>query len=286
MSVPRSASLCLLLACPLALQCQAAPAPADAQTTVARALANELRAARDTGHPMRYQLLKTSPRLSSIKLMIETRDGVVARLVAINNQPLSAVEVKKEQDRLDSLLSDPGKQRHRKQSEEDDAARAMKVLRALPKAFLYQYVSTEPARGTKAALVKFEFKPNPAFNPPNMETQALTVMTGEIWIDSIANRVVHLEGHLEDDVDYGWGLLGRLNKGGSIVIEQDDVGGGQWHVVRFTMKMTGRVLFKAKVFDTTEVESSFAPVDPGMTYQKGIDMLEASAVPAAPAAPQ
>ncbi len=56
---------------------------------MARALANELRAAQDTSHPMRYQLRKTSPRLTTTKEIYETRDGDVARLVAINDKPLS-----------------------------------------------------------------------------------------------------------------------------------------------------------------------------------------------------
>ena len=41
-------------------------------------------------------------------------------------------------------------------------------------------------------------------------------MIGEIWIDPVHQRVVRLEGHLQQDVDFGWGILGRLNKGGWI----------------------------------------------------------------------
>ena len=87
---------------------------------------------------MRYRLRKSSPRLSSTKEIFETKDGAVARLVAINDRPLSPADEQKEQARLDGLLSDPSRQRHRKQSEDEDTARAMKVLRALPNAFIYQ----------------------------------------------------------------------------------------------------------------------------------------------------
>src|SRR5580704_11705527 len=162
---------------PLAVAGQAtppAPAPADAQALVERALANELRAAQDTGHPVRYRLRKTSPRLTSTKLMVETSQGLVARLVAIDGQPLSAVDEQKEQSRLDGLLSDPSRQRHRKQSEDADAGRALKVLRALPKAFLYEYAGTQANPDAPgSSLVKFTFKPNPKFNPPDLETQTL-----------------------------------------------------------------------------------------------------------------
>ena len=80
--------------------------------------------------------------------------------------------------------------------------------------------------------------------------------------------MVRLEGHLQQDVDFGWGILGRLNKGGWIVIEQADVGPdmgiGQWRTVRFQMQMSGRVVFKNRIFDTTEEETGYAPLPSGI----------------------
>jgi hypothetical protein len=270
----------MLLALLLPLMCGGASAgqapPADPQALVQSALANELHAAQDAGHPMRYTLRKTSPRLTSTKLLIETKDGLVARLVSINDQALNAADEKKEQDRLDGLLNDEGKQRHRKQSEDADTARAMKVLRALPQAFLYEYAGTTTAQdASQTALDRFTFKPNPRFDPPDVETQVLKSMTGEIWIDPVQQRVVHLEGHLQQDVDFGWGILGRLSKGGWIVIEQADIDGRDWRLVHFQMQMSGRVLFKTRVFDTTEIESGFTPVPATLDYRKAIEMLRA-----------
>jgi hypothetical protein len=220
---------------------------------------------------MRYRLRKSSPRLTTTKEIVETKDGAVARLVAINDMPLDPVDEEKEQSRLNALLTDPSQQRHRKQSEDQDTARAMKVLRALPTAFLYQFDGT--AEGPSGKVEKFSFRPNPHFDPPDLETQVLTAMTGEIWIDAAQQRVTRLEGHLVRDVDFGWGILGRLNKGGWIVIDQQDVGDHQWRIVRFQMKMSGRVLFKAKDFDTEEEESHFAPLPAGLSYVQAVQML-------------
>ena len=69
---------------------------------------------------MRYRLRKSSPRLTSTKEIVETREGAVARLLAIDDKPLSQDDEHKEQARLDGLLADPGLQRHRKQSEDQD----------------------------------------------------------------------------------------------------------------------------------------------------------------------
>jgi hypothetical protein len=264
----------LILLMPWALNGQTAPASAQSQALagqalVDRALAAELRAAQDVSHPMRYKLRKTSPRLTSTKEIVETPEGAVARLVAIGDKPLTAADESKEQARLDGLLSDASLQRHRKQSEDQDTGRALKVLRALPQAFVYQYASTDAA----TSIAKFIFKPNPAFSPPDLETQSLTEMAGEIWIDTVQERVTRLEGHLLDDVEFGWGILGRLNKGGWIVIEQTDVGGGQWRIRRFQMAMSGRVLFKTKNFETAEEGTEFVPVPAAISYQKAIEML-------------
>jgi hypothetical protein len=277
----------LILICPLTVAGQSGNGQPD-DGLVRRALANEVREAANAQHPMRYRLRKSSPHLVSTKEMFETRDGAVARLVAINDAPLSAEDEQKEQARLNLLLAEPSRQNHRKQSEDEDAARAVKVLRALPNAFLYQYAGTVEGSGEKVA--KFTFKPNPRYDPPDLETHVLTEMTGELWIDVAQERVTRLEGRLQQDVNFGLGILGQLSKGGWILLQQADVGDHQWRIIHFKMSMTGRVFFKTKVFDTTEDENHFVPVPVGITYQDAIRKLRdrqsdagQTAVSAAPA---
>jgi hypothetical protein len=245
----------------------------QAQALVERALASELHSAQDTTHPMRFLLRKSSPRLTSTKEIIETKDGDVARLLALFDKPLSPAEEQWEQARLDGLLSDPSRQRHRKQGEEGDMGIVLKLLRMLPEAFFYQYAGAES--GPAGTVQKFTFRPNPNFSPPDFETRALTALNGDIWIDNVLERVSRLEGHLQQDTDYGWGILGKLDKGGWIVIEQAEVGGSQWRIVRFKMKMNLRVLFKNKSFDTMEEMTQYAPVPVGIDYRQAIQMLRA-----------
>ena len=239
---------------------------------VSTALANELGATQDQNHPMRYLLHRSSPRYTSSRQMYETRDGNVSLLIDANGLPLSAADEAKERDRLAQLLADPSRQRHRKQAEDADRERAVRVLRAMPAAFLYSDEGTaQTATGT---VERFAFRPNPGFNPPNIETQVLAGISGEIWIDPTAQRVVRLEGHLDRDIDFGWGILGRLYKGGWIRIEQADIGAGQWRTVRFEMKMSARVVWKTRVFDTVEELTQFAPLPPSNGYREAIAALE------------
>lgn len=267
------------LAWPAASQAQAAPtlAPAQAQALVERALATESRAAQDLSHfnhPMRYLLRRSSPRFTSTKQIVETRDGDVARLLAIGDQPLSTADEQREQARLDALLGDPRLQQHRKQSEDSDTERALKVLRVLPTAFLYQFAGA--ATASTGTVERFTFKPNPQFDPPDLETGVLTAMAGEIWIDPVQERVVRLAGSLQQDKDFGWGILGQLDKGGWVQIDQADVGGHQWRIVHLKLVMNGRVLFKTKNSDTDQQYSQFVALPTGLTYQQAIQMLRSA----------
>lgn len=261
----------LLVLTPMGVLAQSATPHVPDVSLVERALATELRDARDAQHPMRYRLRKSTPRLTTTKEIYETKDGSVARLLEVNDHPLSGADEQKEQARLTALLKDPNRQLHRKQSQESDTRRVLKVLRALPHAFIYQYAGA--GVGPTGTVEKFSFKPNPKFDAQDLETLPLTEMTGEIWIDAAQERVTRLEGHLQDDVDFGWGILGRLYKGGWIVIEQAEVSPKQWRIVRIQLEMNGRLLFANKTFDTLQEQAQFAPVPVGLSYVQAIHLL-------------
>ena len=250
--------------------------PAQAQALVGRALATESRAAQDFGHshPMRYRLRKASLHITSTKEIIETRDGDVAHLVQVSDQPLTQADEQREQARLDALLSDPKLQQHRKQSEDNDTERALKVLRVLPTAFLYQFAGTGP--GGNGSVVKFTFRPNPQFNPPDLETGVLTAMAGELWVDPVQERVVRLAGSLQQDKSIALGIA-QLDKGGWVEIEQADVGGNQWRIVHLKLVMNGRILFKQKNSNSEQRYTQFAPLPADLSYKQAIQMLRSGA---------
>jgi len=270
--------VCFLAWAGLPLQAQPAqPAltPAQAQGLVQRALATESRAAQDlshVNHPMRYRLHKTSPRLTSTKEIVETREGFVARLLSIDNQPLSPADEQQEQARLQALIDNPSLQQHRKQSEDSDTARALKILRVLPSAFLYEFAGT--ATTPSGTVEKFSFKPNPQFNPPDLETGILTAMAGEIWIDPVQERVVRLAGSLKQNKEIALGIV-QLDKGGWLEIDQADVGNHEWRIVRLKLVMNARVLFKSKNSDSVQEYTGFVPLPPDLSYRQAIQMLRA-----------
>jgi hypothetical protein len=245
---------------------------------VQRVLRTEIAAvedsSRETAHPMQYRLHKSSPRYSTTKLIVETKDGDVARLVEINNAPIGPQDEQNEAARLDRLLSDPGLQQHRQQSEQSDSERIRKIIRALPDAFLYQYAGiVDTPQGPSYRLT---FQPNPSFDPQYLEAQVLKEMAGELWIDVAQQRVTKLDCKRLRDVQVGLGLLGKLYQGGTLLLEQADVGNHEWRTTRMVMAMNARILFETKNWDTTLELTQFSPVTPGITYQQAVQLLKSA----------
>ena len=246
--------------------------PEEAQAMVKRVLQAELTAVEDTTHPMQYRLRKSSPRLATTKLLVESRDGDVARLLAVNDTPLSPQDAQNEEARLQTLLKDPEMQRKRKEREQGDSERARKIMRALPYAFNYTFAGfTQTPEGPS---YRFTFQPNPKFDPQDLEAQVLKGIAGELWIDVAQQRVTRLEGKRLYDVNYGLGILGKLDQGGTLLLEQADIGAHQWRTTHMVLIMNARVFFKVIKLDTTLELSSYSPVTAGLSYQQAIQILE------------
>ena len=131
-------------------------------------------------------------------------------------------------------------------------------------------------------MEKFTFKPNPQFDPPDIETGVLTAMAGELWIDPVEERVVRLAGSLQQDKEIALGLV-ALDKGGWIEINQADVGGHQWRIVHLKLVMNSRVLFKSKPSNSVQECSQFVPLPADLTYRQAIEMLRSNSWPSASA---
>jgi hypothetical protein len=250
------------------------PSPIDPTALVRRAVQHRMDAAQ-THPPLRYLLRKTDDQRDTTKDIIETGQGDVARLVAINGEPLSAEANQAELDRLHTLADHPEIQQHRHQREQKDAARVDRLMRLLPDAFLYRY---EGMTGCAAgSCYRLSFSPNPHFTPPDMEASIFRGLAGEVWIDQGQERLTHLDAHVIANVDFGWGILGKLDKGGTILLEQSDIGGHDWELTHLKLNLTGKALMvKSLNIQITEQASHFTQVPPGVDYRKAIQLLENS----------
>ncbi len=243
----------------------------DALTIVKNASANELKAGGE-GHPFRYELHKVDDDKVTTKIIVETKDGDIARLIARNNKPLDTEANQAELDRLNNLRDHPEIQAHRHKKEQEDSVRENEMVRLLPDAFIYQYQGM--VQGPNGPAYRLTFQPNPNFNPPDREAEVYHGMAGELWVDQAQERMVKLDAHLIADVNFGWGILGKLYKGGSILVEQADVGERHWEATHMKLDLTGKALMlKSLSFKTIEDASDFHPV-PNVGYQEAIKLVE------------
>lgn len=300
---PRSALVLLFaVSIPAALlSAQAQPSPAtDAAALIRRAVANHL-AAETAHHPQRFVLHKKDDRRDYFQEVVETRQGDVALAVAASGAALSPEMRQAQIDRLKNLDDHPDLQEHRRKREEEDNARVDKLMRMLPDAFVYQYdatlpcsVSTPPpvvipgesAPPTTAADLSpsecyhLTFQPNPAWNPPDTESKILRGMAGDLLIQKSQERLTRLNAHLITDVDFGWGIIGRLDKGGTVFLEQTEMSPHDWELTRMKLNLTGRALMvKQLSYHITEEMARYTPVPPGLDYHQAIRLLESEPPP-------
>jgi hypothetical protein len=270
----RNPPLSILLAGSLLLTVSAAPAhpQEDPQSLVRRAAHNELDG-NDQHLTFRFILKKTDEKGTTTKEIVETKDGDVARLIERNGQPLTPDEENVERKRLDDLLADPDKQARRHKREQQDAKRGDELVQVLPNAFLYKFSAVE--QGPNGPAYKLSFQPDPRFTPPDYEARVFHGMAGDLWVDQKQTRMVRFDAHLISDVDFGWGVLGKLYKGGTITVEQKDVGSSHWEQTHMKLNLTGReMMVKDLKEQTTEDESSFHLVPSSWTYQDAVHFLQ------------
>jgi hypothetical protein len=256
------------------------PAPPPAEI-VRRTVAHETEAAKGTHLHFMFRDEKKTHRLSQTKLMVETEEATAGLLLARNGRPLTPAEREREWGRLENYVHNPQELNKKRKQEREDEERTERILRALPEAFEYQEVESEPARSAKEdsgeELVRLDFRPNPNYSPPSRVEQVLTGMQGHLLINRKENRLVQIDGTLGKEVSFGWGVLGHLDRGGRFFVEQADVG-GQWEVTRMELSFTGRVLLVKKLtIESSDTFSDFRPVPSALTFAQGVELLEKEA---------
>jgi hypothetical protein len=233
---------------------------------------NELHSTKP-GRSFSYRQHKVDPKGSTVKEIVETKDGDVARLIEKNGKPLPAEDEQAEIDRLNNLLAHPEVQEHRHKKEQEDSARGDEMVRMLPDAFLFTFDGM--TEGPNGLCYRLKFKPNPAFTPPDREGEVYHGMVGELWVDQAQLRLVKIDAHLISDVNFGWGVLGRLYKGGSILVQNADVGLHHWETIHMKLNLQGKLLMLKSVdYSTTEDFSDFKIQPQELGYQEAIRLLQ------------
>ena len=245
------------------------PPNMSADELVRRVVANETQLVDSDHSHWIYRQHHVEDGKDTLKECVDTDQGALCRLIAEGGHPLSQSEQAKEKERLAELVKNPERQRKLQEARKKDGDQALKMLKMLPNAFHYEYA------GTEGDLVKLKFVPNPQFTPPDRESRVFHAMVGFMWVNRDAKRLVELSGKLTRDVDFGFGLLGHLYRGGTFQVKRADVGDGHWETTLLDVKIRGKALFfKTINADQRETTDNFAKAPGKLTMAEGMKMLE------------
>jgi hypothetical protein len=276
-------ALAAVLAAASAMPAQEAKTPELAPGELVRlAVANEVAAANQHDVLHMFRSRKQTPKGSQTRLYVETTDALAAMLVALNDQPLTPQQLKGEADHLAWLINDPDQLRKKRAREKEDEERTLRIVKALPDAFLYEYAAAEsgPAGLGDAGdhMAKLNFKPNPAYSPPSRVEQVLAGLQGYLLVDTKVRRLARIDGTLFREVSFGWGIIGHLDQGGHFLVQQSDLGlgDGAWGITEINLNVTGKLLlFKNLKMVTDEVLTDFRKMPENLTFAQAVEMLKA-----------
>jgi hypothetical protein len=257
---------------------------ADSPIELVRAtVANELAAANDSSTKHMFRSRKQTPQGSQTRLYVETREAMAGITIAYNDRPLTEEQMLGENSRLANLVDSPEQLGRKHSQEQENGERTLRIVKALPDAFVYQYDGEDRAATDLGKdgdpLIRLKFRPNPAYHPPSRVEEVLAGMEGFLLIDPAARRIARIDGTLFKEVGFGWGILGHLDKGGHFLVEQRNVGDGCWDVSRMSLGLAGKILlFKSLSIKYEEVFTDFRRVPDGTTFAQGVEMLKAEQV--------
>lgn len=264
------------------LSAQQSESPKISPAELVRAtVANEVAADQ---HPEGLHMFRSEKRTSKgsqTRLYIETKDALGAKLIAINGHPLTPQQQQAENDHLTWLVKNPDQLRKKRAREKEDEERTLRIVKALPDAFVYEYagvVDSAPQLGKSGdQLVRLKFTPNPKYSAPSRVEEVLTGMRGELLIDETCQRLARIDGTLFRDVSFGWGIIGHLDKGGHFMVQQADLGLGDssWGITQMDLNMTGKILlFKSIGLISNEAFSDFRQMPENLTFAQGVEILK------------
>jgi hypothetical protein len=197
---PRASFVVALFGLSLVAQAQDRTPTQTPQQLAVDVIYNELHD-RECDSYWQYRSFRVSGSQDVVREQVETSDGPIYRVIEDHNRPLDTDERRREDQRLEELISRPGAITRMQQDHLKDEERMKRVIEMLPDAFLYEYQG--PVRGDD---VRLSFRPNPAFVPTTYEARIVHALGGTLVVNQRLKRMVDMKGQMLERVDFGYGF--------------------------------------------------------------------------------
>jgi len=266
----RTVTIACALVAAISLPVAAAAQQTPPRDLVRMALQNEMN---DDSHfhLFTWKERKKRDHDTQMEQLVATPNGIVSRVMLIDDKPLNSTQQAEERERIRKML-DPAQMSRKQREQREDDERTHKMLANMADAFDFTTLDTATApNGHK--LTKIKFTARPGYNPPDRESMVFTGMQGEMLVDETANRLAKIDGTLFKDVNFGWGILGKLYRGGRFYVEQSEVAPSHWDTTKMILHFDGKALFIKPIhIDENESAWDFQPVAP-MSVAQALDFL-------------
>jgi hypothetical protein len=201
-----------------------------------------------------------------LEQVIETADGPVRHLLAMDGHPPTPAQTKEELGRQQELLKNPSGRRAAQKQRDDDDQTIEELLRVIPEAFVFE------DQGREEDFEKIAFHPNPGFRPRTYQQRIVHALDGIVFIDLRDKRIARLSASLASRVEFGRGLIGHVEQGGTAEITRVRLSPGVWKTSAEKINIDGRfVIFKTISKHQDESRTGFAPVAPNTTFAQALD---------------
>jgi hypothetical protein len=203
-----------------------------------------------------------------LERVIETVDGPVRHLLRVDGHPPTPAQIKEEDDRHQELLKSSAGRRALQKQRDDDDKTMEELLRIIPEAFVFE------DQGKEGESERIAFHPNPGFKPKTYEQRIVHALNGMVFIDLHDKRIVRLSGSLESRVEFGYGLIGHVDQGGTTEFMRVRLSPQVWKTSAEKIDLDGRfVMLKTISKHQDESRTGFEPVAPDTTFAQALDEI-------------
>jgi hypothetical protein len=182
----------------------------------------------------------------------------VTRVIAKDGQALSAEDARRQEERLRRGIEEKRKRLAAAQGKPREEDEEDKWLKEMPDAMVFRALGTEKRAGVDVEV--YEFTPRPGYQAKSARARAFKSVEGKVWLDPREGEFARIEASIVDNITFGLGVFGKLEKGTHFEMDRRKFECGHWFMEKQHIRFAARILMvKAMRQELITRFSNFAP---------------------------
>lgn len=175
--------------------------------------------------------ITSSTSLVGERLMV--KGASVYRVLERDGQKLNKDEAQQEEKRITKMVGHTKTGRSKKSGENEWVREAHEALN-------FKLLGQEQMSGRKVWVL--ECTPNPGYEAKNTRARVFEKMKGKLWIDQADRELIRVDAETFDDIDIGFGILGRVTRGTRLQLARTRLPEGEWVLESQMIRFGARVM--------------------------------------------